>query len=207
MGDMNGDLRNDAAIKRSPLVHVVFGRNGDIDPLDLANLAPPTGFNIVAPSFDLAGSGDLDGDGLSDLILNLSSTQGAIAVVFGSESPAETIDLSIPNDSHAVIIGATAMEGFGADVVVMGDHNGDGISDAYIRSAADAHIVFGTSSRWQPGTSDSLMAHAVAITGLPSNHSAQALDFNGDGLTDLLLDGRVVVYGRGWELFSDSFED
>ena len=88
--------------------------------------------------FSVSGAGDVDGDGIDDLIIGASNADpngrayaGASYVVFGTDQgfPA-TIDLA--SDADLIIQGAAAGDLSGLSVSGAGDVDGDGIDDLII---------------------------------------------------------------------------
>jgi hypothetical protein len=159
----------------------------------------------------VASAGDVNGDGIADIIVGAPRADqgaaldfGAAYVIFGKEGGLSgTIDLTglAPADGFA-ILGGAEYDRAGFSVASAGDVNGDGFDDvivgAYLQdgggaSAGAAYIVFGRASGL--GTID-LAALAPArgfmIRGDAANDYAgssvfSAGDFNGDGLDDLIV--------------------
>jgi VCBS repeat-containing protein len=188
-GDINGDGFDDLIIgarggdgsaNTKPSAGeaiVVFGKAtgfGDID-VSAANFATSgQGFRIFGADFgDQAGqsvssAGDINGDGLDDLIIGARSGDGsAIArndageaiVVFGKATGFGDIDVSAPNFATSGqgfrVFGEDVADFAGVSVSSAGDVNGDGFDDliigaqgsdgstSFIISRGEAFVVFG----------------------------------------------------------------
>lgn len=116
-GDMNGDGIGDVLIgapyaypngERSGQSYVVFGTRGELPAsFELAGLDGTNGFamNGIAPydysGRSVSGAGDVNGDGVGDLVIGASSADpngdgsGQSYIVFGTGAPATGADLTV----------------------------------------------------------------------------------------------------------------
>ena len=151
----------------------------------------------VGISVEIAG--DLDGDGLDDLIVGSSGyasglDQGFALFVLGTTTGAEAAtDLSF-----ATWEGEAGGDNFGRGVTSAGDLDGDGWSDVAVQAQCDTtcgerdtgavYIVYGPLS---PGTFSASDADAVLIGEAKQDNAGTYLltsgDANADGLSDLLI--------------------
>ena len=180
-GDVNGDGIEDLLIGApgagpngvySGASYVVFGRNtAQTDPfLDLSSLDGTNGFRLNGVAADdssglaVSGAGDVNGDGLADLLIGASragpngSLSGASYVVFGRDTaqagafPA-SLDLSDLDGTNGFRLnGVAADDRSGSAVSGAGDVNGDELADLLIgaygadpngSSSGVSYVVFG----------------------------------------------------------------
>ncbi len=160
---------------------------------------------------DFAGSGldivgDLDGDGVSDVIVGASGADdggdgsGAVYLINGPI----TADMNLA-DADGVVGGEGAGDGVGARVRGIGDFDGDGAAD----------FAVGARSRDHSGKTDAGSVYVITASTLPAdlndadailrgnlagseagNQLAEAGDFDGDGYDDFLA-GALSHNGRG----------
>lgn len=236
-GDINADGINDfiigAPARTSALddlgkAFVIFGRSAADAPFgatfDLATLDGTNGFRIDtgagAPSTYLGQSvgaaGDLNGDGIDDVIIGSpGSTEfvppdgtaetGASYVIFGSDSGfAPSVDVTtLSGIAGFAITDSYSSSAIGQQVTGIGDFNGDGLDDFiiganydpnFINDAGAAYIVYGTGAA-PTGVLDLdrlTPTQGFKIVGGSSyDYVGQALaaagDFNGDGLDDVII--------------------
>lgn len=171
--------------------------------------APPSPFAMAVldgppgGALNTARVGDLNGDGVEDLVLSASNVR-EVYVVFGGSWPGNG---RFRSAAHTVILGTTGARLFGTQT---GDFNGDGIADLLVNEALgepDSYQRSGTSylvwgRRTWPST---LIIPADANVTLRIDRSPDASmhgclngsdsDLNGDGLADVWLS--ALEYGSG----------
>ena len=225
-GDVNGDGLGDivlgsASANKHASAYVVYGRRHggtvDVDRLGSGGFVLRAGTNIESGPA-VAGAGDLDRDGLADIVLGDPQFvprggefgTGRAVVVFGRRASAP-VDLGHLGRAGTTIVGPGPLRlsspagerlfgvGFGAAVAGAADVNGDGHRDVVVGAPyLDGREggAFVVTRAWQRGaTIDTRAAEHgwYRITGAGGNAAgwavASAGDQNGDGLNDLLIGG------------------
>lgn len=234
-GDVNGDGLDDVIVGASgvPLgenlgaAYVVFGK-GSTAPISVAGVASGQGggFAINSVTGDsrlgnhVAAAGDVNGDGLADIIVSVAGIRAGARVVFGKSGTSAVDSEALQSGGFAILSGSEAI----SSVAGVGDVNGDGLDDvglgapdAAVSGNADAgraYVVFGKTLRTpvelsalqdgQPG--GFVMNGARAGDGAGASISG-AGDLNRDGLSDIVVganraesNGNAAV-GRAYVVF------
>ena len=177
-GDINNDGIDDILVGANGYpsnagngaVYVIYGKSHGLSDINLATTDlynTHQGFKIIGESGSSLGTsikyaGDVNGDGIDDIILGGFGTSGKIGaayIIFGKTGRLPNIDLSTADlsgsrqgfkISGAYTSGALVQGYFGCSVSNAGDLNNDGIDDVVIAArrmfsgAGAAYIVYGS---------------------------------------------------------------
>lgn len=205
-GDVNGDGLDDVAVSPGPerAVYVIFGSTST----NTVDLDAPGGraFRIVGGgAWSASGTGDINGDGLADVIVNgpcdagSGLHSGCAYVVFGSANPT-SVDLGNIGERGYAIGSSKPTESLSDGTASGGDINGDGWPDVVsgfgTGDAEGAYAVFGTPSTGTVDISDpggrgfSMTTPEHAETG---SWLAFAGNFDGKRSDDMIVSARFAV--------------
>ena len=151
-GDINGDGFDDIVIGASNadsngltnngVSYVVFGKaSGFSSTLDMSTLDGSNGFTISGAGGDsvyvgskVSNAGDINGDGIDDLMVNTFNNGGKTYVIFGTENGFDSnINVGSLNGLNGFLV--TTNRGGSGGVSTAGDINGDGFDDLILGQA------------------------------------------------------------------------
>ncbi len=218
-GDVNGDGFADVIIGTvSDSSYIVFGRASGFDAsMSFSALNGRNGFRVNGETendrlgYSVSGAGDINGDGLADLIIGaLDSNEngkytGSSYVVFGRTTGFNAIlDLSGLNGSNGFRLdGVAENDRSGSSVSGAGDINGDGFDDVIVSRSFFAdrkdgvtsvgYVVFGKASGFDAAFNLSNLdgSNGFRLDGGANDFSGDSVsgagDINGDGFDDLII--------------------
>lgn len=225
-GDVNADGIDDVIVAAfrpdewTGAGYVVFGREtGFAASLDLSALNGSNGFRLRGidegdrAGWSLAGAGDVNGDGINDVIIGSPHAApdgkfraGESYVVFGTASGfSANFDLSSLNGKNGFRLdGDDKGDYSGRAVAGAGDINADGFDDLIVgargadpegkQRAGESYVVFGKATGFAASLDLSSLdgSNGFRLDGInPDDRSgrwvAPAGDFNGDGIDDLII--------------------
>ncbi|MBA5249258.1 MAG: hypothetical protein FE834_06980, partial [Gammaproteobacteria bacterium] len=237
-GDVNGDGLDDVIVGATNVnvgkgrSYVVFGKKDDTSAINLGVITSGTGgfaingdARVDGSGYSVSSAGDVNGDGLDDLIVGTDDTQfndkaqiGKSYVVFGKTNGTAINLGDIARGTGGFIInGETTTNNSDTSVSSAGDVNGDGLDDLIVRThsvdsdnnngfsneSGKSYVVFGKID------TDVINLSAIAsgtggfaINGEKASDKnvfsvSYAGDVNGDGLDDVIVGARLDNGGKG----------
>ncbi len=214
-GDVNNDGIDDLIIGASQygtggdarVAIILYGVTGGFAPiLNVADLTTGTGTRLTVAqgsaggaTFAAEAAGDLNGDGFVDLLItNPADSEAFILFGDGSAHPARltmTADFDTQKDTYSHILSAAAA----------GDLNDDGMDDLLLTTALGAVVVLGsTTMGGLIRDADTMNLDGTNGFSLPLAQVLRAepiADVNGDGIADLLIEGRIDAQSAGTQSY------
>ncbi|MDH5715602.1 MAG: hypothetical protein OEZ30_08560, partial [Candidatus Aminicenantes bacterium] len=239
-GDINGDGFMDIIIgawradpgdpprTNAGETYVIFGSGSPLSTIDLdsqsANITV-YGSNEWNNCGKAVASGDVNGDGYDDIIIGVPGADapggigaGKTHVIFGSDSPSSTIDLS--TQSTDITICGDNPGDLSGSALASGDVNGDGYADIIIGvSSADpgnTYVILGNSFASPPYTIDLNSQSAdITVCGADAGDrfgcAVASGDINGDSYYDIIIGAPLTNTpggtraGKAYVIFGSSF--
>ncbi len=210
LGDLDGDGLDDFAVAgagTSPAVWVVSGADALSGAMtDLSDSIASIAMNEVQ---SVASIGDVDGDGLNELLVGSLWSQGGLSLVgpvdlFLGSTLASGGAMSVA-DGWLALIGDTEGQWLGHAVTGLGDLDGDGLPEVavagYAQTTAAAPVILVLSGSTLMAGGPITPADAMASIAGPSSgyfpEVAGSPDLTGDGVGDLIIGS----YVGGWPTY------
>ena len=240
-GDVNGDGFEDIIVggvgvstgevidseSINQVAYVLFGKSSNFDTnIELTELDGSDGFILttLGYSYDVSDAGDINGDGLDDLIVSSSeSLDSVVYLVFGRNDGTDRIDLFNLDGSNGFTIDGFDRFNFAPrSISNAGDINGDGFDDIVIgtnggplgsSNDGQAFVIYGKSQEFEPTlTLPNLESSQGFIINVNESQISvgSAGDINDDGFDDIIIgspnaDGNERISGRSYVVFG--FDD
>jgi hypothetical protein len=192
VGAVYGDPGTPRAINHAGLVRVFLG--------GAAGLATDAARTVAGPSVSaqfgnqVAGLGDVNGDGYSDFVAGANGTAPGGREGAGTASIFHGSAAGVAATAALVLEGVAAIDGFGGNCGAAGDVDGDGYADVLV-GAPGANGTAGAASFFRGSAAGVIAAPARVLTGAAPG---DGLGGPVAGVGDVNRDGYADVFVSAW---------
>lgn len=214
IGDLNADGFDDVLVGSLGGAHVIFGRgDGFASVVDVNDLTGADGFSFDSTATFVSDAGDVNGDGIVDIIIGNSTAgandltgAGASYIIFGSRSrfPAMLRPSDLNGEIGFIVLGTNTEDRSGKFVGAAGDFNHDGIDDFMIGApnktqnakaeVGEAYLIYGRSAGFPAAISlsdingnNGFVFKGSNIQDLTGSAVTGIGDLNHDGIADIAI--------------------
>jgi len=211
-GDVNADGLDDVVLTdpSADAVYVLFGTRTPADfDLDRPDLLAGRGFVLrgVGAHGRVTGAGDVNGDGIADVVVGVSGTEGLFGgnpvygrdgergrafVFFGSRSPATVRDAFPLGATGFAIEPAAGDRGLGEAVDAAGDVNGDGLADIILGAPGSDTLPGGPRTFGEGRSTFGGPGAAYVVLG---KHDTATVNLQAAGAGAFRIDGGLASWG------------
>ncbi len=158
-------------------IHVISGSNAGLRPEETTAPITPSSLSdpVVSAQFgtEVGSAGDLNGDGIEDLVVSAPAAFGGVGVVYLLAGQLAPVPLRRITRLDGVV------RGFGQAVAGIGDLDADGFGDVGVNDRGQLMVV--------QGSPETPTTRTVPIPGTPATIAIAVGDVDGDGFDDVVL--------------------
>ncbi len=214
IGDLNDDGFNDVLVGSLGGAHVVFGkRDGFASTISPDDFNGRNGFSFDSPVTSVSDAGDVNGDGIVDIIIgnptggaNGLPAAGVSYVIFGQRAAYPSIlrPADLDGSNGFVVLGTNREDRSGKFVGAAGDFNHDGVDDFMIGApnktqqtsaeVGEAYVLYGRAGGFPSAISlsdidgrNGFVFKGSNIQDLAGSAVTGIGDLNHDGITDIAI--------------------
>ncbi|MEM6298772.1 MAG: integrin alpha, partial [Bacteroidota bacterium] len=202
-GDINGDNIDDLIIGATGKSYIIFGKSSSFSPnLNASTLNGMNGFTINgnAAGTSVSSAGDINDDGIGDIIIGTGNSGDAYVVFGNSTGFSSNLELSTLDGSDGFMVNGRGDRSY---VSSAGDVNDDGLDDIIIGSPSvstrangegECYLIFGQSNfnsildvSSLNGSNGFTLFNNDGIIASIGNSVSGGYDINNDNIDDFII--------------------